>query len=87
MIDPITHTEADDSVWKLSLIHIYVKAEVKKRIDSLAVGGGYLCGPTHNIQSDTPLENILTMYQTIKKFGLYPIRESNVDKKNITFIK
>lgn len=64
-----------------------VKAEVKKRIDSLAVGGGYLCGPTHNIQSDTPLENILTMYQTIKKFGLYPIRESNVDKKNITFIK
>jgi uroporphyrinogen decarboxylase len=48
-----------------------VRDEVKKRIDAFAPGGGYLCGPTHNIQADTSLENILTMYQTIQNYGQY----------------
>ena len=48
-----------------------VRDEVKKRIDAFAPGGGYLCGPTHNIQADTSLINILTMYHTIQNYGKY----------------
>ena len=48
-----------------------VREEVRKRIDAFAPGGGYLCGPTHNIQADTPLVNILAMYNTIKTYGEY----------------
>ena len=46
----------------------------EKRIDAFAPGGGYLCGPTHNIQADTSLENILTMYHTIQNYGQYTVR-------------
>ncbi len=48
-----------------------VRQEVIKRIDAFAPGGGYICGPTHNIQADTPLVNILAMYQTIMTYGRY----------------
>lgn len=41
-----------------------VRDEVKKRIHDLAVNGGYVLGPVHNIQSDVPPENVEMMYQT-----------------------
>ena len=50
-----------------------VEAEVKKVIQILAPGGGYILAPAHNIQADTPCENVLTMYPAAKKFGTYPI--------------
>ena len=30
-------------------------------IDILGEGGGYVCAPAHNIQSDVPIENLLAM--------------------------
>ena len=42
-----------------------VSDEVKRLIDILNVNGGYVLGPGHTyIQADTPVENILTMYDT-----------------------
>lgn len=41
-----------------------VESEVKERIRVLGKNGGYIMAPTHNIQTDTPIKNILTMYQT-----------------------
>ncbi len=42
-----------------------VSDEVKRLIDILNVDGGYILGPGHTyIQVDTPLENIITMYET-----------------------
>ena len=42
-----------------------VSDEVKRLIDILDVNGGYILGPGHTyIQADTPVENILTMYDT-----------------------
>jgi uroporphyrinogen decarboxylase len=41
-----------------------VENEVKKLIQALGKDGGYILAPTHNIQIDTPIENILTMYHT-----------------------
>jgi len=50
-----------------------VRKEVITRINAFAPGGGYICGPTHNIQADTPLVNILAMYDTIKTYGRYKV--------------
>lgn len=40
-----------------------VREEVRRRIDELAPGGGYVLAAVHNIQPDVPPENILTMYE------------------------
>ena len=42
-----------------------VKEEVKKTIDILAPGGGYVFFTTHNIQPDVPGELIDAMYSTV----------------------
>lgn len=41
-----------------------VKNEVKKIITVLGKNGGFMLAPGHAIQIDTPLQNILTMYET-----------------------
>jgi len=42
-----------------------VSEEVKRLIDILNVDGGFILGPGHTyIQADTPLENIIAMYDT-----------------------
>jgi len=44
-----------------------VRAEVRNCIQTLGRGGGYILCTTHNIQSDTPIENILAVYDEAKK--------------------
>lgn len=39
-----------------------VIAEVRERVNILGQGGGYILCSSHHIQPDTPLENVLTMY-------------------------
>lgn len=42
--------------------------------DTLAImmpGGGYILSPTHSIQDNTPTENVLAMYESARKFGVY----------------
>jgi uroporphyrinogen decarboxylase len=41
-----------------------VKEEVIDRIRVMAKGGGFCLAPTHTIMPDTPIENVLTMYET-----------------------
>lgn len=48
-----------------------VRREVQLRIEQGGKGGGLILAPAHNIQPDTPIENILAMYQEIKEFGTY----------------
>ena len=46
-----------------------VKDEVKRLIDILGAGGGYILGPGHTyIQIDAPLDNILAMYETASTY-------------------
>lgn len=40
-----------------------VRQEVRRAISILGENGGYILAPTHNIQPDTPLENILAIYE------------------------
>ncbi len=41
-----------------------VRAEVLTNIEVLGSDGGYIIAPCHNIQANTPPENIVTMYRT-----------------------
>jgi uroporphyrinogen decarboxylase len=41
-----------------------VRGEVRERVRDLGENGGYILCSSHHIQSDTPLENVLAMYDT-----------------------
>jgi uroporphyrinogen decarboxylase len=41
-----------------------VKQEVVDNLAILGAGGGYILAPCHNIQSLTPVENVIAMYET-----------------------
>jgi len=47
-----------------------VRAEVRHCIDTLASNGtGYIIAPCHNLQVNTPVENIIAMYDEAWKYG------------------
>lgn len=46
-----------------------VEREVKRHIDALAPGGGYVLSPSHIIPAGTPPQNVLTMYRTALEYG------------------
>lgn len=43
-----------------------VRDEVRRRIDDLAPGGGFVFSHIHNIPPETPPENILAMYEAVR---------------------
>jgi uroporphyrinogen decarboxylase len=45
--------------------------EVKRRIDDLAPGGGFVFAPIHNIQADVPPENVVSMFEAALEHGIY----------------
>ncbi len=47
--------------------------EVKLRLKTVAHRGGLIIAPAHNIQPQTSLDKVLAIYETVKKFGQYPI--------------
>jgi len=50
-----------------------VVAETKRRIAQLAPGGGYILAPSNHLQADVTPENVVTLFETARKFGKYPI--------------
>ena len=48
-----------------------IQAEVRENIELLGAGGGYILAPCHNIQSVSPPENVVAMYQTGYELGRY----------------
>jgi len=50
-----------------------IENHVKTQIHAMAKGGAYICGPTHDFLTETPLENVLHMRDAIHKYGKYPI--------------
>jgi uroporphyrinogen decarboxylase len=45
--------------------------EVKRRIDDLAPGGGFVFAPIHNVQAMVPPENIVAAFDTALQYGQY----------------
>ncbi len=50
-----------------------VRAEVRRVIDILGPGGGYLVSSVHTVMTDVPAENILAMVDAVEEYGRYPI--------------
>lgn len=48
-----------------------VRREVRDRVDALAPGGGYILCSAHNIQADTPIENVMALLGAYSEFGNY----------------
>jgi len=44
-----------------------VRAEVRERLQVFGKGGGFVFAAVHNIQANTPVENLLAMYDTLKE--------------------
>jgi len=51
-----------------------VRAEVRRVIEALAPGGGYLLAAVHTIMDEVPPENVLAMVDAAQEFGRYPLR-------------
>lgn len=45
--------------------------DVKKNIEALAPGGGFVFNTVHNIQAEVPPENIMAMIETLRDYGGY----------------
>lgn len=45
-----------------------VEEEVRRRIQDLGAGGGYVLCAVHNIQPDVPVENMVTMYKHAREY-------------------
>lgn len=48
-----------------------VRNEVKDRVEALAPGGGYILCTAHNVQIDTPLDNVEELLRAYKEYGRY----------------
>jgi len=48
-----------------------VRAEVRRRLDDLMPGGGFVFATVHNIQANVPPENIVALWETVQEHGLY----------------
>ncbi len=51
-----------------------VIAEAKRCISQLAAGGGYILAPSNHLQADVSAENVVTLFETARQFGKYPIQ-------------
>ncbi len=51
-----------------------VRQEVKRVIEHLGPGGGYMVASVHTIMTDVPPENVLAMVDAVEEFGTYPLR-------------
>ncbi|MDJ0819851.1 MAG: uroporphyrinogen decarboxylase family protein [Desulfobacterales bacterium] len=47
-----------------------VRDDVKRNIEALAHGGGYVFNTIHNIQADVPPENIIAMWEALQEYGV-----------------
>lgn len=61
------HGAVDVQGWLQRATPKEIAAEVNRLMDEVGAGGGYILGPSHHLQPDTPLENVLTIYRTVAK--------------------
>jgi len=45
-----------------------VKEGVKNLLDAVAQGGGFILGPSHKLKVETPVENVVAMYEAAKEW-------------------
>jgi uroporphyrinogen decarboxylase len=53
-----------------------VRNEVRRRLDDLMPGGGFVFATVHNVQADVPPENYMAMWETLREHGEYAVPEA-----------
>jgi uroporphyrinogen decarboxylase len=48
-----------------------VREDVKRNVEALAPGGGFVFNTVHNIQSEVPPQNVMAMWETLMEVGRY----------------
>jgi uroporphyrinogen decarboxylase len=49
-----------------------VRAGAREVIEVMKPGGGYIVSPSHDyLLPETPVENVLALYETVQKYGWY----------------
>jgi uroporphyrinogen decarboxylase len=43
----------------------------RRTLDIMMPGGGYCFAPTHQLQDNSPTENVVAMYETVREYGAY----------------
>lgn len=61
------HGAVDVQGWLQRSAPAQIEAEVDRLMDEVGAGGGYILAPSHHIQPDTPLENVLALYSAIAR--------------------
>ena len=52
-----------------------VRQEVRRVINILGEGGGYMAASVHTVMNEVPPENILAMVDAVEEFGFYPLKK------------
>ena len=47
-----------------------IKGEIQKQIANLGTDGGYILAATHVMDTDVPMENIITMFEAVQNIGI-----------------
>jgi uroporphyrinogen-III decarboxylase len=48
-----------------------VVKSVRETLEIMMPGGGYCLAPTHQLQDNSPTENVVAMYDAAKRYGVY----------------
>jgi uroporphyrinogen-III decarboxylase len=49
-----------------------VRTRTREVLDIMMPGGGYIASPSHDyVLPETPIENIITLYETVREHGRY----------------
>jgi uroporphyrinogen decarboxylase len=48
-----------------------IKDDVRRNVETLAPGGGYVFCPVHNVQADVPPQNLVAMWEALQEYGVY----------------
>ncbi len=61
------HGAVDVQGWLQRATAAEIEREVDRLMDEVGRGGGYVLAPCHQIQPDTPLENVLALYRAVAR--------------------
>lgn len=48
-----------------------MRDDVRRDIEDLAPGGGFVFAAVHNSQGNVPPKNIMAMWETLQEYGIY----------------